>query len=620
LKWHMRDAAPIWLAVDIGFCYAALALGAALPLGQTASFVAVAALGYALPIWRRAAEVRWSMGWKLPCLLLVVGVSALALRSGVIELMTQVWAWGPYPAVALAATVTAVVLRTGRKLGADLQWRALVVALVGYAFFLRVIYGAQVELIPEETYYWNYARHLDIGYLDHPPLVAWLIRLGTALFGDTEFGVRSGALCCGAIASFFVFRLTRNLFGEASALAALALVQILPYFFLSGLLMTPDAPLSAAWAASLYFLERALIGGKSRAWMWAGLSMGLGLLSKYTIGLLGIATFGFMLVDPASRRWFRRWEPYAAVLIAAAVFAPVVIWNAQHDWASFAFQTSRRLAERPRFSLHKLVGAALVLLTPAGLATMVAVVFGRRPGSIPSNGSARPWRYLRIAVWVPLSVFAVFSLRHEVKLDWTGAPWTAALPLMAFSLAESYGERREARRWMRVAWPPTAVVMLLIYGAGLYHLVLGIPGLGYSEHTELVPVEWRDFGRQIGSIADSVREKSRAELLVVGMDRYAIASELAFYSRDQSKAVAETSSGHLFDDVGLMYEQWFPVNLQTGRTLLLVAWDPGQLAAAHLENRVDELEPIQEGLLVRDGRTVRRYYYRVAHGYRYPVR
>ena len=116
-----------------------------------------------------------------------------------------------------------------------------------------------VELMPEEAYYWNYSRHLDFGYLDHPPMVAWLIRLGTALFGQNEFGVRAGALCCGAVTATFVYKLARNLFGEAGALAALLLAQTLPYFFLSGLLMTPDAPLAAAWSASLYFLERALI-------------------------------------------------------------------------------------------------------------------------------------------------------------------------------------------------------------------------------------------------------------------------------------------------------------------------------------------------------------------------
>ncbi|MGO9992736.1 MAG: glycosyltransferase family 39 protein [Steroidobacteraceae bacterium] len=495
--------------------------------------------------------------------------------------------------------------------GADVQWRALVIGIVAYGFFLRLIYSAQVELIPEEAYYWNYSRHLDIGYLDHPPLVAWLIRFGTTLFGNTEFGVRFGALCCGAAAAFFVFRLTRNLFGEPSALLALGMLQVLPFFFLSGMLMTPDAPLTAAWAASLYFLERALIGGRSRAWLWAGLAVGIGLISKYTIGLLGMAALAFMLLDPPARRWLRRWEPYAALLITAAVFAPVIIWNAMHHWASFAFQTSRRLAEPPRFSLHKLIGSALVLLTPTGLLAAGAAVIGITPRT-------RASRFLQIAVMGPMAVFALFSLRHEVKLDWTGAPWTAALPLMAYGLAEANGGGPGVRRWLRVAWPPTALVMLLVYGAGLYYLVLGIPGLGYTRHTELVPVEWRDFARQIDGIADALRSKYGDKLLVVGMDRYAIASELAFYSHDQVEAVAATSSAHLFDDVGLMYEQWFPVELQTGRTLLLVSWDPANLAATHLENRVDGLEPVREGVLTRDGSVVRRYYYRVAHDYKYP--
>jgi dolichol-phosphate mannosyltransferase len=448
-------------------------------------------------------------------------------------------------------------------------------------------------------------------------MVAWLVSFGTALFGHIEFGVRFGALCCGAIAAFFVFRLARNLFGEPAALLALAMAQTLPFFFLSGVLMTPDAPLTAAWAASLYFLERALLGGRPSAWMWAGLSMGLGLLSKYTIGLLGVATFVFMLLDPESRRWFRRREPYAALLIAIAVFTPVIIWNAQHDWASFAFQTSRRLAEQPRFSLHKLIGGALVLLTPTGLAAVAVVMVGGRPRSIVGNAVARGWRFMQVALLVPLSVFAVFSLRHEVKLDWTGAPTVAALPLMAFCAAEANGAAPAVRRWLRAAWPPTMVIMLLIYSAGLFYLVLGIPGVGYTRHTELVPVGWRDFGVQIDGIADALRAKYGDRFLVVGMDRYFIASELAFYSHDQSKAVAETSSGHLFDDVGLMYEQWFPANQQLGRSLLVVAWDPDQLAAAHLEKHVDRLEPIQEGVLMRDGRIVRPYFYRVAHGYRY---
>jgi dolichol-phosphate mannosyltransferase len=491
----------------------------------------------------------------------------------------------------------------------EVRWRVFVVGLIGYAFFLRVIFSGQIELLPEEAYYWNYSRHLDIGYLDHPPMVAWLIRLGTDLFGNNEFGVRFGALGCGAVTAFFAYRLARNLFGEETALIALAMSQVLPFFFLSGMLMTPDAPLTAAWAASLYFLERALIGARPWAWLCAGLALGLGLISKYSIGLLGVVTAVFMVLDPPSRRWFRRWEPYAGVLVAAAVFSPVVIWNAQHEWASFVFQTARRLTELPRFSLHKLIGSALILLTPVGLIAVGAALMENCP---PVR---RSWRFLCVGVLVPVAVFVLFSLRHEVKLDWTGAPWVCAIPLMAFGLCAARAGTSGSRQWLRTAWPVTFVVMLALYTVGFYHLTEGIPGVGYTRHTELLPVEWRDFGRQIDGIADGVRDQYGDNLLVVGMDRYAIASELAFYSSDQRKAVASRSSWHLFDDMGLMYEQWFPLKLQAGRNLLLVAWDPADLAAPQLEKRVEMLEPIYDGVLTRDGTVVRRFYYRVAHGY-----
>jgi dolichol-phosphate mannosyltransferase len=383
--------------------------------------------------------------------------------------------------------------------------------------------------------------------------------------------------------------------------------------------MTPDAPLTATWAAALYFMERALVAQRPRAWLWLGFSLGVGLLSKYTIGLLGCVAFLFMVLDRPSHQWFRRREPYVAAMLAAVVFTPVVLWNAQHDWASFAFQTSRRLAERPRFSLHKLIGGALVLITPTGVWAVVAA-FVRR-GSRPGMGTgeerlARAWRLLLFALLVPMTVFFFFSLRHEVKLDWTGAPWVAALPVLAFGVTRSYAAPAPGWcRGLRAAWPPTVFALLLFYAAGLYHLVQGIPGVGYPRQTELIPVGWRDLGRQIGAVADELRSTDSDRLLVVGMDRYAIASELAFYSRDQIQSVASTSTGHLFEGLGLMYEQWFPAQLQAGRTLLLVAWDPGALDLVHLRDHVATAGPVIEGSLIRNGMLVRHYYYRVAHGY-----
>jgi dolichol-phosphate mannosyltransferase len=246
------------------------------------------------------------------------------------------------------------------------DWRSRAIGVVALAIVLRLIYAAGVELIPEEAYYWNYAQHLDIGYLDHPPMVGWLIAAGTAIFGHGEFGVRIGALLCGAVASLFSYRITREMFDEPTGLAAVVLAQTLPFFFLIGFLMTPDAPLTAAWSGMLYFVYRALIKDQARAWWGVGLCLGLGLLSKYTIVLLGFSVLLFMVIDPRSRHWLKRTQPYAALLLAAMIFSPVIVWNARNDFASFAFQTSRRLADRPQFALFKLLGSVLALLTPTG--------------------------------------------------------------------------------------------------------------------------------------------------------------------------------------------------------------------------------------------------------------
>jgi dolichol-phosphate mannosyltransferase len=612
--------------LDAGLFCALIGYGLPLRSSHIASFAAATALNYLLKVRSAVVAAGRTRDWGLHSRLLAVSLMALFLRGGVLGLLTLDWGW-PAPVSILFAVIAGMAVTapgysaTLSSAAGSARARAIAVGLIAYAFALRLVYLGSVELLPEEAYYWNYSRHLDIGYLDHPPMVAWLIRAGTAAFGQSQFGVRLGAMCCGLITSVFAYRLTRNLFDEATALLALVLAQVLPFFFLSGLLMTPDAPLTAAWAASLYYLERALVGGRSEAWWRVGLALGVGALSKYSIGLLVPVTLAFMLWDHRSRRWWWRWEPYVASLLACAIFSPVILWNAQHEWASFAFQTSRRLAEAPRFALHKLIASALILITPTGVLAVGTALMGNEPahtGEKPEQGgdAARRRLFLNIAILVPLTVFALFSLRHEVKLDWTGAPWIAALPVMAAGMVSTGTALSGLRAWIRTAWPPTLVTMLLIYGAGLHYLVLGLPGLGYGKHIELAPVGWPDFTRRIMAIATAIRKESGSDPLIVGMDRYAIASELAFYGAEATQSAVETSSAHLFGGIGLMYERWTPAELQEGRTLLLVAWDPGDITGKSIESHAERWGPLEEDVLRRDGAVVRHYYYRLAYNYR----
>jgi dolichol-phosphate mannosyltransferase len=548
--------------------------------------------------------------------LLVVSALALILRGAVLGLLTNVWGWPALVAIVFAILATLAVAVPGYRYSLATasaeRWRVAVVGLVAISFLLRLCYLGQVELLPEDSYYWNYSQHLALGYLDHPPMVAWLIWLGTHVFGGSEFGVRIAALCCAAVTVFFSYRLTRNLFGEQAALVALVLLQVMPFFFLAGLLMTPDAPLTAAWSATLYFLERALLGGQARAWLFAGIAIGLGLISKYTIGMLVPVALLFVLLDPPSRQWLFRWQPYVALVIAGLIFSPVILWNAQNEWASFAFQTSRRLAERPRFSLHRLLISALVLLTPTGFMTLFASPLSRRPQS-------RTWLFLQLAVFVPLSVFVVFSIRHDVKIDWTGALWLGAVPALAAAIVD-FGKPgvKGFRAWLHSAWGPTAAIMILLLGTGLHYLALGLPGVGYSTHLELVPVGWRDLGRQVQLKADELRQQTGLEPVIVGMDRYELASQLTFYAPDHTRSVAETSSRNLFGAQGLMYGRWEKDLVIGDRPLLLVAWDPHDLADEFTVPYAASVGPMETGYLARDGVAIRDFHYRIVKGYRKP--
>ncbi|HEY0747178.1 MAG TPA: glycosyltransferase family 39 protein [Steroidobacteraceae bacterium] len=603
---NRRIAVLLPALIDVAaFC---LLVGAGLPLRAANAYaLAIGLVLSALWRWRPRRDLeRDRPDWLR---FGITALMALFLRAGVLALLTQRWGWAPqfaiFFAVALGLAVSVPIL----------SWRNLSAGLIVYSLVLRLVYAGSVELLPEETYYWNYSRHLDFGYLDHPPMVAWLIRLGTAIFGQTEFGVRAGALFCGALTSLFIYRLARNLFGQAVALAALLLVQSLPFFFLAGFLMTPDALLTAAWAASLYFLERALIADRPRAWWMAGVALGLGMISKYSIALLVPVTLVYMVWDPPSRRWWRRSPPYVAALLALLIFSPVLIWNAQHEWISFAFQTSRRLAETPQFALHKLIGSIIVLITPTGFVALLAVLLRQRTAASDPGELARRWRFIRLAVLMPLAVIVAFSLRHEVKLDWSGALMTAALPALACTMIATDATLGFARK-LRGAWMPTLVIMLLVYSAGLHYLVLGIPGVGYGKHIEVVPVGWRDLSARIVGLADAYQRDQGTELLIVGMDRYAIASEIAFYGGARRPAGLETANSYLFGGMGLMYSQWVPPPAQEHRNLLLVAFSPQELEDKSIGAQAAHLGPVVDEVLARDGVMIRHYYHRLAFDYR----
>lgn len=620
--------------IDLVGCEVLLAAGATVELAQIAAFIVGAIVIFALSLGRlflQSAQAgkttrsalygRWSM----------LALLTLLLRSSAQLLLISKWHWQPQTAILIAALSGDVIFLIGfflfvfsyseRSVSAVTDWPRLTISIVTYLLIIKVIFMAYLNLIPEEAYYWNYAQHLDIGYLDHPPMVAWLIWLSTSLLDKSEFSVRLPAYLCWFVAMFFMVRLTLNLFDRSAAYRTALLLAVLPIYFGLGFFMTPDAPLIAAWAASLYFLERALVAQDRRAWWWLGVCLGLGLLSKYPIALLGAGILIFLIIDRNSRGWLIRREPYIAAVIAMILFSPVLLWNVRNDWMSFAFQGTGRWSGSHHFAFHVLFASVLLLLTPTGLLGVVRVFWRgkifRTEWNRRTETEKRQYLWALTFTVAPLSVFVVYSFVNTPKLNWTSPVWLAAIPLVAADMGSSSvnGEGPWAKLIRRI-WKPTIIALLFILSGSFYYIALDLPGAGPMSPERLFG-EWRELADKVAKIRATVEATSGSKPIVVGMDKNFISSELSFYNSIDGDGPYNTGGAHLFGQRSLMWAIWFPKSAAVGKDLLMIDFDPKRLRASSLTRYFATLSNVSSETLENNGRIVGYFYWRVGHSYRY---
>jgi hypothetical protein len=209
---------------------------------------------------------------------------------------------------------------------------ALIAAMTAW----RLGVAAILPVTQDEAYYFDWARSLAWGYFDHPPGVA-LLGIGTWLAPGSALAARSGTLIASALTLLVLARFFRNCGLTAPRDLALALVLVFATIpgFAGGVITTPDTVLGLAWALALHESERAL-AGQRRRWLTAGAAVGLGLLGKYTMVLIGpVLLLAIVFSDPRALR--TRW-PYLGGLVALLVFAPNILWNQQNDWLTMRFQ------------------------------------------------------------------------------------------------------------------------------------------------------------------------------------------------------------------------------------------------------------------------------------------
>ena len=359
---------------------------------------------------------------------------------------------------------------SGAELGAAARWRAAplraalspgsaVGALILGTLVLRLALAWALGLGVDESYMVAAGRAWRVGYFDHPPLAWWLAWGGEQIFGAGASPVllRLPFILLFAVSTWLLFRLTTRLFDARAGFWAAVLFNLAPVFGVStGGWVLPDGPLDCALlAASLAFL-RAIEGGRARWWLASGLAAGLALDAKYSAVLTLAGAAFFLVTTRAGRAALGRWPAYAALGLAALTFSPVLIWNAAHGFASFAFQGGRALGGgwHPWAPLLVLGGEALFLLPWIWLPLMV--VAGRAVAAGPH--AWRRWMLVSLAA-PPVIAFALIALwaRQKILFHWAAPGYLFLLPLLGEAVARRIAA---GERWVRV-WLACSATLVL---------------------------------------------------------------------------------------------------------------------------------------------------------------
>lgn len=437
-------------------------------------------------------------------------------------------------------------------------------AIVGAAAVLRLIVAALIPLFPDETYYWEWSRHLAAGYFDHPAGIALLVRAGTALaaftgVGPSAFAVRLFPVLAGFVGTVALVATAWRLGGGDAALHAAIAVTVLPLAAAGLVLATPDAPLLAATAVGLYLVVRAVQAPpRSREsllwWALTGLALGAAFSSKYTSILLPMGVTIAIVFRRELRSRLADPGPYVACIVATLVFVPVLLWNARHGWISFAFQVHHGLGAPSGSPVKReldLLGGQAGLVSPI-LFVLLAVACARALRA----GAAAAWLLAVVAV-VSFGFFVVSALRRPVEANWPAPSYIAAIPLLAVVAWGPAG-----RRWRVAGYWLAGFLSVFVY----LHAITG----------RLLPVPARrdpiaraaGFGRlaQQAEAAQRTASAVSGTASWLGADRYQDASEIAFHAPDHPTVFSVNLSGR-----ANQYDLWpgFPEMARRGDDLVL---------------------------------------------------
>jgi hypothetical protein len=403
----------------------------------------------------------------------------------------------------------------------DRPAQILLAAIVALGL-VRAALAASIGLTDDEAYYRLWALAPAWGYLDHPPMVGWMIAAGRWIAGDTPLGIRLCAVLTSLLGPLVLWRSAYILFGPAIARRAVWAALAMPLMAVGGIIITPDTPSVLFWGLAAWALAELHVSRNANWWLAVGAFAGLGLLSKYTNLFVGAGILLWLVWGPGNLRWLRNWQLWAGGVIAALLASPVVLWNAQHEWASFAKQFGRagRGQGLTLTYLAELIGGFAGLASP--LIAVLAIAGLARVVSVAVRGRNQP-HILLVSGLIPLLLyFLLHALHSRVQPNWLAPLYPAFAICAAIAMGAAPGA------WLRriATWavPVEFLCSAVLYAHALHPLYL-------SPHAKDPSAQMRGWP----DLAVELEAKRRAHgACWIATSSYATTGQLAYHLRGRT--------------------------------------------------------------------------------------
>ena len=429
--------------------------------------------------------------------------------------------------------------------------RAIFVGLSVLFLGLKLIHLTAANVFMDEAYYWLWGQHPALSYFDHPPFNAWAQAVAALALGWNRLALRAmvALALAGDIAVLYVF--SRRLLGARWAQhfwPTLLLFLSTPIFFAVTGLAIPDHWLTFFCLLALYgfvsFLLSVDAGAARLRWLYLGAAaLGLAALCKYNAVLLGLGFALTLVLIPRYRMLWRNPHLYLAALLALVLQAPVLVWNAQQGFASFAFILAGRHAGLAAPTSSGVLGYVLgivAFLSPFGVFAAVRLLLERR-ARLPGLDLAR------VLLVLSTTTLLAASFLTDILFHWNIVAYVAALPFLA--------------HWFRSSWLWAGHLIYGVLFVGIVlvnYSVLPVMGLvSYADETSAWAYGWPETA---AAVTDAAEENGAA---FIAATDYTLASTLAFALRNPDV----TSLSARLDQ----FDYWLASPPPVGRSAIVVA-------------------------------------------------